>query len=391
MMWSRAALVAIALAGCGFRHGELPDGRDGAVDGDGPIMPADAAGCAAVAVAAGGDHTCAVTVDGSLYCWGRGAEGQIGLDPLTYACASNTVYCQKVPGKLEVPPMIAVGLGAQHSCAATGTQTYCWGRNTNGQFGNGNLIGVTRPVMVVERDGATSIDAGNGHTCSLAGDEVVCSGANAEGQVGNMSIATQPTALTVMTGATSLDLDSTTSCAIDDAKHLYCWGRNAFRTIDPATTTIKTFPTKVDGIGGVEQVAVGGDHICALVGDHKVVCWGLNSKGQLGIGQVNDPSDPQPFTTAAVTGAVEVVAAKNHTCVRTDGNGTVYCFGEGYTPTPMPITTGAIALAAGSTHDCAIVSDGTVRCWGDQLYGQLGNGTDSATRTTTPQLAKLCP
>lgn len=388
-MWSRAALVAIALAGCGFRHGELPDGGEGPVDGDAPIMP-DAPGCAAVAIAAGADHTCAVTLDGSLYCWGRGNDGQIGIDPLTYGCASNTVFCQKVPGKLEVPPMIAVGLGGQHSCAATGTQTYCWGKNSSGQYGNGNLIGVTRPVLVPERAGATAIDGGNNHTCSLAGEALACSGANAEGQVGNMSIATQPTALTVMTGATSFDLDSTTSCAVDGNKQLYCWGRNAYKTIDPSTT-IKTFPTHVAGIDGVEQVAVGGDHICALVADHRVTCWGLNSKGQLGTGELDDPSQPQPFTTAAVTGVVEVVAARNHTCVRTEGSGTVYCFGEGYTAAPMPITTGAVALAAGGSHDCAIVSDGTVRCWGDQLYGQLGNGTDSATRTTTPQLAKLCP
>ncbi len=355
---------------------------------DGTMTMPDAPGCAAVAVAAGADHTCALTGDGSVYCWGRGTEGQIGIDPLTYQCSTNTVYCQKVPGRVALSPMRALGVGASHTCAANSTQAYCWGKNTTGQYGNGTIVGVTRPMTVPERAGATAIDGGAGHTCSLAGGALACSGANAEGQVGNMSVAIQPTAVTVMTGVDTFALDSTTSCAIDGAKQLWCWGRNVYKTIDQSAVA-KTLPTRVDGINDVEQIAVGSDHLCAVVGDRRVTCWGRNSKGQLGNGETSNSAES--FTTAAVGGVVEVVASGDHTCVRTQGNGNVYCFGDGYSAVPVPITTGATRLTAGDNHDCAIFSDGTVRCWGDQQFGQLGNGTDVGGRTQTPQLAKLCP
>jgi len=382
-MLYRVAIVAIAFAGCSFDHGVTPGTSDGTlVDGG----ATDASACAAVDVAAGGDHTCAIGATGDVYCWGRGDDGQVGVDPLTYRCVGNTIYCQKQPAKVSLPATVAIGLGAFHTCSS-GAQAYCWGKNSTGQYGSGSVVGATKPVMVAERGGATALDGGLGHGCSLAGTTLSCAGANAEGQVGNMSVLQQATAVPVKTGVVSFALGNTTTCAVDSAKLLWCWGRNTYRTIDQSMM-IKTLPTQVAGISDVEQVAVGNDHVCALVGGGAVMCWGLNASGQVGNGQTSTTL-PAPITQAQVEDAVEVVAARNHTCVRTRARD-VLCFGDGYTPTPAVIASGATKITAGSGHDCAVFADGLVRCWGDQTYGQLGNNVDSASRTTTPQAVPLC-
>ncbi|HEY5927235.1 MAG TPA: hypothetical protein VIV11_36360 [Kofleriaceae bacterium] len=380
------ATVAIAvMAACGFDPGTLP-GTDGPLD-DG--RGTDALSCAAIDVAAGGDHTCAISGDGSLYCWGRGDDGQIGIDPLSHRCVANTIHCQKTPAKLALPPTAAVGLGGFHTCSTSGEQAYCWGKNSTAQYGNGTIVGSTRPTPIDQRTGATAFDGGTGHGCSLVGSILSCSGANGEGQVGNMSIVQQATAVAVKNDVASFSLGTTTSCAVDTAKSLYCWGRNAYKTIDQ-TGMIRTLPTLVAGITDVDQVAVGADHVCAVTGG-VVKCWGLNSAGQVGNGGTNPTSQPQPITTVTgIANAVEVVASRNHTCARTAA-GDVYCFGDGYTPTPALVASGATKITGGSNHDCAVFGDGTVRCWGDQTYGQLGNNVDSASRSTTPQPAVLCP
>jgi alpha-tubulin suppressor-like RCC1 family protein len=388
-MGFRAALAAVTLVGCSFEHGTAPGTRDGSIDAS-DALPPDASPCTAVAIEAGGDHTCAIAGDGSLYCWGRGDEGQLGIDPFATKCVSNTVYCLKTPTKVTIAPVVSVGLGAATSCAGTGTQSYCWGRNATGQYGNGDVIAVTRPLAVAQRAGATAFDGGTSHACSLAGSEFACSGANAEGQIGNMSVLQTLTPITVKTDVRSFALGNDTSCAIDTANQLFCWGRNVYQTID-TSGMIKTYPTLISGVTDVRGVAVGADHVCAALGDGTARCWGLNSSGQIGNGETNPTSEPQPITTVAVSDVAEVAAGRNHTCVRTRASGNVYCFGEGYGAAPVTITTGAVVLAAGNMHDCAVFADGTVRCWGDQLYGQLGNGVDSTARTTTPQLAKLCP
>jgi alpha-tubulin suppressor-like RCC1 family protein len=386
-MLLRVAIVAIAFAGCGPNTNVEPDAGD-APTGDSFVLMPDASPCAAVDIAAGGDHTCAITATGELYCWGRDDDGQIGVEGVSNLCA-QTVYCQKTPAKVQnLPRVIGVGGGGLYTCAATVDQTYCWGRNMSAEYGNGTTVGVAEPLAIAQRANATAVDGGNAHTCSLAGMNLSCSGANGEGQVGNSSIGQQGIAVQVMTGVASFNLGGTTSCAVTSSQQLYCWGRNVYRTID-TSGTIKTVPARVDGIANVRQVAVGADHLCAVVAGNQALCWGLNTSGQIGNGQTNGTQQPQPMTVVS-TNAAEVAASRNHTCVRTT-TGDVYCFGEGYTPVPTKIVGGATKITAGNGHDCAVIDDGTIRCWGDQTYGQLGNNVNLASRTNTPQLARVCP
>jgi alpha-tubulin suppressor-like RCC1 family protein len=381
------AAVAAVLAACSFEHGVLPTQGDGRMP-DQMMPPIDAPRCAAVQIAAGGDHTCAISGAGELYCWGRGAEGQLGNFGITYQCVSGTVFCERKPTKvMNFPATTAVGVGDQTTCASVGGLAYCWGRNNTQQYGNSTIGDSPTPVPVTQRNGAHAYDGSGGHTCSLAGTTLSCSGSNGQGQVGNMSVIEQSAAIPVKTAVTSFSLGSQTTCAADTTGALYCWGRNVYKTIDD-TMTIKTFPQLVAGITGVVAVGVGADHVCAAITGGIAKCWGANTMGQIGNGQTSTLATP--MTTVNVPNVVAIDASGNHTCLRT-GNGEVYCFGEGYTPTPAKILDGATAIACGASHDCAILGDGGIRCWGDQTYGQLGNNVDVATRTLTPQTAKLCP
>jgi alpha-tubulin suppressor-like RCC1 family protein len=385
-MLFRVAVLATALAGCSFERGVLPVTSDSKLE-DGPNV--DASLCAAVDLTAGLDHTCAIDMAGNMYCWGRGDEGQIGVDPLTTRCVSNTIYCQKTPAKvINVAPMIAVGAGAFHTCSSTGPQAYCWGKNNTSQYGDSSLGPSTRPKLIVERAGATAFDGGMGHNCSVAAGVLYCSGQNNEGQVGNMSVVLQPMAVPVMNNVAQFSLGNATSCAVDTGNKLYCWGRNTYKTIDQ-TTNIKTLPIKIDGGNDVTMVAVGGDHVCAAFVGGVAKCWGLNNVGQVGNGNTNGTT-AQPMTALSLANIVEVAANRNHSCVRNEA-GDVFCFGESYTATPTKVLSGAAKLAAGGQHDCAVLVDGSIRCWGDQTYGQLGNNVDMATRATEPQSAPLCP
>ena len=141
-------------------------------------------------------------------------------------------------------------------------------------------------------------------------------------------------------------------------------------------------PVPVSGLTGVAAVSGGGGHTCALLEDGTVQCWGENEFGQLGDGTTMPSFTPVPVT--GITGAVGVSAGWRHTCAVL-GDGTVQCWGQNEfgqlgdgtttssaTPVRVLGITGAIAVTAGWWHhSCALLGDGTVRCWGDERVGPV--------------------
>src|SRR5437879_2055260 len=136
-------------------------------------------------------------------------------------------------------------------------------------------------------------------------------------------------------------------------RSIQCWGRtSAGQPGDPATTAFESpTPVRVSGLSAT-AVTAGGFHTCALPGDGTVRCWGQNDLGQLG----NGTSDPVPNNPST------------------------------FNPTPVTVSgiTTAVAISAGGWHTCALLQDGTVRCWGDNTYGQMGNGASEGSVSTTP-------
>jgi alpha-tubulin suppressor-like RCC1 family protein len=147
----------------------------------------------------------------------------------------------------------------------------------------------------------------------------------------------------------------------------------------------------------VTQVAVGGDFACALLSDTTVRCWGNNSLGQLGQGGTDTTERTTPTAVPGLSNVTSIVAGDLHACAiitdPTSGNTTVQCWGNNNdgelglgsvvdgsahpTPKPVPGLTGVLQIAAGSFNTCAVLNNQQVKCWGDNLNGQVGDGTDS--------------
>jgi len=184
------------------------------------------------------------------------------------------------------------------------------------------------------------------------------------------------------------------TCALTDVGGVMCWGANHSGQLGDGTATGRLTPVFAFRLKrGAGAVVAGWLHTCALVGGG-VKCWGANNKGQLGDGTKTDRNIPT-FVKGLKSGVIAIAAGHFHTCAVTDRRKAM-CWGEnrrrqlgdgtaGDQVTPVPVKDfprKVIAMAAGSLHTCALLSTGRVKCWGDNDFGQLGNGATD----TFPQL-----
>jgi alpha-tubulin suppressor-like RCC1 family protein len=286
----------------------------------------------------------------------------------------------------QTTPLTATGLGlldSGRSCALLSTGgVRCWayGARLNGN-GAGDPILIAGTTIV----GASKIAGGRfQHACALMIDTTVrCWGNNNNGQIGvgtTGTITATGQALGV-TGATYIGVGNYHSCAVIAAGAVKCWGMNLTGQLGDGLTAVGTpTPVQVQGLTGVTQLALGRDHTCGLITDGTVKCWGSNNQVQLGLASTVI-SRFTPTTVPNVTGAIQITAGYQQTCALLT-NGTVTCwglFGTYSTPTTVAGLTGVTQIAGGDYHFCAIVVNGAVKCWGANNYGQLGNGTTSAT------------
>lgn len=248
---------------------------------------------------------------------------------------------------------VQAGLGG-HVCARVSNGTArCWGQNDVGQLGNGTPSAMSSlPVAVSGLTNVAAIATGGYHSCALLGDHTVrCWGQGTDGQLGNGGLASSPTPVvaTGLTDAVAISAGTFHTCALRTGGAVSCWGDNSYaQTGSPVPTDYgqTKAPAVVPNVTAT-AVYTGGFHSCALVSGG-VQCWGDNSTGQLGNGGTAG-TPPHSLTPVAVTG----------------------------------LTSGVTSMSAGDSHNCAIVG-GAVRCWGDNNYGQLGNGAVSTTAVTTP-------
>ncbi len=252
------------------------------------------------------------------------------------------------------PTFVAIAAGGYHTCALTGGGAVkCWGYNSAGQLGDGTRTDRTTPVDVLGlASGVTAISAGYYHTCALMRlGGVKCWGANDFGQLGDgthTSSATPVDAVGLATSVTAISAGGVSTCALTNADAVWCWGNNSAGQLGDGTRTPSSVPVAVSGLAsGVETIAAGPDHACAVVGGGGVKCWGNNGGGQLGDGT---------HTTSATP--VDVLG----------------------------LASGVEAIAMGYGHTCALTAAGGVRCWGGNYSGQLGDGT---IRTARPQSTYL--
>ena len=310
----------------------------------------------------------------------------------------------------------AIEAGSFHTCARLDDGTVrCWGLNDSGQLGDGTTTNALTPVAVAGVAGAAAVSGGGFHTCARFSDGTLeCWGRNDSGQLGDPATTTfssaTPVRVTGITSATSVAAGGFHTCALFGDGSVRCWGQNDYGqlgngTSDPVPDTPTTFnptPVAVSGITSAVAISAGGWHTCALLRDGTIQCWGQNTYGQLGDGSpITRPAPGRsstPVTVTGITTAIAIQAGIFHTCALL-ADGTLRCWGrndegrlgngttaDSSTPTIVSGIAPA-AAAAGAEHACALLQDGTVRCWGDNNWGQLGNGSPVGATATTPAAA----
>ena len=354
-----------------------------------------------------------------VYAWGNNAQGQLGNGTTSTTATSYPVQVEGFNGVGELSGATAIAAGRLHSLALMpGGAVYTWGYNSDGQLGNGGTTESPYPVQVEglngvgELSGATAIAGGMYHSLALMpGGAVYAWGRNGNGQLGNGTTSTTANSYPVqveglngvgeLSGATAVAAGTDDALALMPGGAVYAWGYNSAGQLGNGGTSDSPYPVQVEGLNGVGElslataIAAGEYHSLALMPGGAVYAWGYNQYGQLGNGTTT--GSPYPVQVKGVGGGpplsnvIAIAAGYDHSLALTS-DGTVYAWGAngsgqlgngGNTESPYPVQVSmptlpsgvtVIAIAAGYEDALALTSDGAVYAWGYNNVGQLGNG-----------------
>ena len=378
-------------------------------------------GTGVAALTAGPFHTCALAQTGTVQCWGSNYYGPLGN-------GTNTQSPTPTPTAAPLAAPVAthagaVAAGANYTCAlTTAGAAYCWGGNGYGQLGDGSTDNRTTPAPVSGLGfGVAAIAARGLHTCALTtAGTALCWGHNGDGQLGDGSTDDRPTPVAVkdvggagtLSGVAAIAAGNLHTCALTTAGTALCWGHNGDGRLGDGSGggggSSQTTPVSVSGLGtSVNAITAGGYHTCALTTAGTALCWGANLFGQLGNGntaiQLAPVSVKDVGGAGTLSGVAAIAASTSHTCALTT-TGAVQCWGsntkgklgDGSTAqrtAPVDVKdvggagtlSGVAAIATGDGHTCARTTAGAALCWGYNSNGQLGDG--STTDRSTPVAA----
>ncbi len=325
--------------------------------GDGNVIQSDvpvpASGLNFVtAVAAGRRHSLALLSNGTVMAWGEGGSGQLG---------NGEAESSNVPVAVQgLSHVTAIAAGANQSLALLSNGTMmAWGGNESGQLGDGTTTESDVPVAVKGLTGVTAIAAGGEHSLALLSDgRVMAWGDNEQGQLGdgNTKNSDVPVAVSGLKAATAIAAGGEHSLALLSGGTVMAWGADQYGQLGNAIAeepkekeeeepkeeppveeeARSEVPVAVSGASGVTAIAAGADHSLALLSNGTVMAWGEDASGELGDGKI----------------------ARSHQA-----------------PVAVSGLSGVTAIAAGGQHSLALLSNGTVATWGEDKYGELGNGT----------------
>ena len=362
----------------------------------------------ATAITTGPGHSCALHQNGTISCWGDNFDGELGSEAGEWerSEAGNTFESSVPVGVTDISDATAITAGHGYSCALHQTGNIsCWGTNEDGQLGDGTNNNYSSvPVKVQGIDDATAISASSWSSCAVHTDgNLSCWGTNSLGQLGNGTGGTFHAHSPVPVKVTGID-DATAittggfidghSCALHQAGSISCWGRNDFSQLGNGTggneEDMSLVPVKVQGIDDATAISTSWTNSCALHQNGTISCWGINLTAQL-----NDEEliRSAPVKVQDIDDATAISTSWSHSCALHQ-NGTISCWGgndfgqlgdgtggtlHDHNPVPVKVTgiDDAIAVSTGFDHSCALHQNGSISCWGSNLDGQLGDGTDS--------------
>jgi alpha-tubulin suppressor-like RCC1 family protein len=376
--------MALALAALGCRDAESPTAPESAAPELATVAPPGALPFAQVST--GTYHSCGVTTGGRAYCWGGDDKGQLGDGQMPINTSRTTPVA--VLGGLRFRHVSA---GYEHTCGVTTEyRVYCWGLNFFGQLGRGTQgsdnFSFSTPAEVVGGRRYRQVRAGYSHTCAITLEDVAfCWGENGYGQLGDGTTTWRPRPVRVLGTMAWRQLSGggEHTCGVTKSDQLYCWGLNDHGQLGTGRTTNSARPAPVSGGRQFHQVEAGGYHSCGVTTAYAAYCWGLNFNGALG-----DGTTIERHTPGAVAGLRRfdhVNAGDLHTCgVTRAGKG--FCWGRNETGqlgdgsltnrlTPVAVAGGLELqmVSSGLVHTCAVTTDHRAWCWGSA--GPLGDGT----------------
>lgn len=360
-----------------------------------------------LSLAAGADHTCGLTFERDIYCWGDPAHGRLGE---SYAEPQPLPVLVDTSGLTDHRSFMKLVTGDHHTCALSARgRIYCWGQGGQGQLGAG-LEDAAQPQLVdtshlQEVAVFKDVAAGGQHTCGLSGaGKVYCWGQGSSGQLGAGAVESSPLPLEVLSLDSIVEISAggDHSCALRADGRGFCWGSGESGQLGSGALTSSSSALAVDlsalrSKGSLKQAALGASHSCAVSAGAKVYCWGDGAQGRLGNGGATSRLAPAEISLRAQDlGAqfVAVGAGTDHSCGLA-ASGEIFCWGRnnfgqlgvgGFVDslTPQKISTSEIAdfsgfkaLSVGGFHACALDARGQVHCWGYGIYGQIGDGTNS--------------
>ena len=377
-------------------------------------------------ISAGSTHACALTAEGKVLCWGEGVNGRLGNNAdanLNHPDPSKPVVDENGDALTGI---VQVSAGGKHSCALTEEGgVLCWGKAANGVLGNdcdSSCTDKNHAVAVVAEDGGADpltgivqISAGRLHTCALTdGGEVLCWGEGSFGRLGNHSVASKDHPVstlnlddssTPLSGIAQISAGIYHTCALTVDGNLKCWGSggNGRLGIGSSPQYRSRADIVVDGdnsstpLSGIVQVSAGGTYTCALTKEGKVKCWGNGSNGRLGNDGDTDKEHPVDVvdgngSSTPLANVSQINSGGSHTCALASTGG-VKCWGVGDNgrlgndatadknyPVDVVAESGSpfalssiVQMDVGSAYACAVIYSGEVRCWGHGGDGELGN------------------
>lgn len=295
-------------------------------------------------ISEGENLSCAINSQGNPYCWGWNNTYQVGngttVDShiVSKVITASTAFAGK--------KAIAISTGRYHVCIiGDDNKGYCWGHGADGELGDGNWSD-NGSIVAIDTSGVLSgktlkqISSGYGFSCAIASDDKpYCWGNNSNGQLGDNSTTYRGSPVAVSIGSHTVKQIATGyqhTCAIIENDTVMCWGNNASGELGNATNTQSLVPVAIDNSGVLSGkhasfiAASKGEFTCIIASDNKPYCWGAGGTAELGNGGwSNSNVTVAVVASGAISGKTLLTIASGYrnTCV-IDSNYQAYCWGQ---------------------------------------------------------------